>query len=73
MGVSWGAAAPATAEIPWFESLDDTFSYGTMRDHWPVHCSCAIENQLDALHPPFVQATAIGCGNRTLIHGPRVH
>jgi phenylpropionate dioxygenase-like ring-hydroxylating dioxygenase large terminal subunit len=70
--VWWGEAAKATPEIPWFETLDDTFSYGTIRDHWPVHYSRAIENQLDAVHLPFVHATTIGRGNRTLIHGPLV-
>lgn len=70
--VWWGEAAQAAPEIPWFEALDDTFSYGTLRDHWHVHYSRAIENQLDAVHLPFVHATTIGRGNRTLIHGPLV-
>ena len=69
----WGEAALATPEIPWFETIDGTFSYGTIRDHWAVHYSRAIENQLDAVHLPFVHATTIGRGNRTLIHGPLVH
>jgi phenylpropionate dioxygenase-like ring-hydroxylating dioxygenase large terminal subunit len=70
--VWWGEAARATPEIPWFESIDGTFSYGTIRDHWTVHYSRAIENQLDAVHLPFVHATTIGRGNRTIIHGPLV-
>jgi phenylpropionate dioxygenase-like ring-hydroxylating dioxygenase large terminal subunit len=68
----WGEPARATPEIPWFESIDDTFSYGTIRDRWSVHYSRAIENQLDAVHLPFVHATTIGRGNRTLVHGPLV-
>jgi phenylpropionate dioxygenase-like ring-hydroxylating dioxygenase large terminal subunit len=67
-----GEAERATPEIPWFESIGDTFTYGTLRDHWAVHYSRAIENQLDAVHLPFVHATTIGRGNRTLVHGPLV-
>ena len=70
--VWWGEAAQATPEIPWFETIDDTFSYATIRDHWSVHYSRAIENQLDVVHLPFVHATTIGRGNRTLVHGPVV-
>lgn len=70
--VWWGEAARATPEIPWFESIDDTFSYGTIRDRWSVHYSRAIENQLDVVHLPFVHATTIGRGHRTLVHGPLV-
>lgn len=70
--VWWGEPERALPEIPWFESMDDTFSYATLRDHWPVHYSRAIENQLDAVHLPFVHATTIGRGNRTLVHGPLV-
>lgn len=68
----WGDAARVMPEIPWFESLDGTFSYGTIRDRWAVHYSRAIENQLDAVHLPFVHATTIGRGHRTLVHGPLV-
>ena len=70
--VWWGEAAQATPEIPWFETIDGTFSYATIRDHWSVHYSRAIENQLDVVHLPFVHATTIGRGNRTLVHGPVV-
>jgi len=68
----WGEAAQATPEIPWFETIDGTFSYGTIRDRWTVHYSRAIENQLDAVHLPFVHATTIGRGNRRLVDGPLV-
>lgn len=68
----WGEAARVTPEVPWFESIDRTFSYGTIRDRWTVHYSRAIENQLDVVHLPFVHATTIGRGNRTLVHGPLV-
>lgn len=68
----WGEPERATPDIPWFESIDDSFSYGTIRDHWTVHYSRAIENQLDAVHLPFVHATTIGRGQRTIVHGPLV-
>ena len=37
-----------------------------------MHYSRDIENQLDAVHLPFVHATTIGRGHRTLIYGPLV-
>lgn len=70
--VWWGEADRATSDIPWFETIDGTFSYGTIRDTWPVHYSRAIENQLDVVHLPFVHATTIGRGNRALVNGPLV-
>lgn len=48
------------------------FSYSSFRDHWNVHYSRAIENQLDVVHLPFVHRTTIGRGNKTLVHGPVV-
>ena len=43
-----------------------------MRDHWTVHYSRAIENQLDVVHLPFVHKTTVGRGNRVLVNGPLV-
>lgn len=57
--------------IPFFESIDGSFSHATIHDHWAVHYSRAIENQLDAVHLPFVHRTTIGAGNRTVIDGPQ--
>ncbi len=54
-----------------FKELKD-FSYSSFKDHWGVHYSRAIENQLDAVHLPFVHRTTIGRGNRTLVNGPVV-
>ncbi|MCX6243943.1 MAG: aromatic ring-hydroxylating dioxygenase subunit alpha [Bacteroidetes bacterium] len=54
-----------------FKELKD-FSYSTFRDHWNVHYSRAIENQLDVVHLPFVHRTTIGRGNKTLVNGPVV-
>jgi phenylpropionate dioxygenase-like ring-hydroxylating dioxygenase large terminal subunit len=58
--------------VPFFESITDDFVYTTIRDHWTTHYSRAIENQLDAVHLPFVHRTTIGAGNRTIVNGPLV-
>ena len=68
----WGEPREALPPVPFFKDLDDSFSYSTLRDHWPVHYSRAIENQLDVVHLPFIHATTIGRGNRTLVDGPLV-
>ncbi len=67
-----GDEAEDLPPVRYFEDVDDSFSYSTFVDHWPVHYSRAIENQLDAPHVPFVHRTMIGKGNRTVIHGPAV-
>ena len=56
--------------LPWFDDLDDRFSYGRDIDLWPVHYSRAIENQLDVFHLPFVHDTTIGRGQRYIADGP---
>jgi phenylpropionate dioxygenase-like ring-hydroxylating dioxygenase large terminal subunit len=56
--------------VPWFSDIDDSFSYATIRDHWAVHYSRAIENQLDVVHLPFVHKTTIGRGGQTVVDGP---
>ena len=66
----YGAPRQEYPPLPWPEDLDDTFTYTTIRDPWPVHYSRAIENQLDPVHVPFVHANNIGRGNRTLVNGP---
>jgi phenylpropionate dioxygenase-like ring-hydroxylating dioxygenase large terminal subunit len=68
----WGENPPAgLPPIPWFKDLDDdAFVCARMRDHWAVHYSRAIENQLDVVHLPFVHATTIGRGGRTIVDGP---
>lgn len=59
-------------EIPFFEDLKEGFSYGGFSETWPVHYTRAIENQLDAVHLPFVHYNSIGRGNRTIVNGPVV-
>ena len=66
----WGEEQEKYPPIPFFEDIDDKFIYDTFIDHWPVHYTRAIENQLDVVHLPFVHYNTIGRGCRTLIDGP---
>ncbi len=67
----WGDLKSELPGVPGFTDLaDDDFSYMTFTDHWPVHYSRAIENQLDLVHVPFVHYNTIGRGNNTLVNGP---
>ena len=59
-------------EIPFFKELREDFTYGGFSEMWPVHYTRAIENQLDVVHLPFVHASSIGRGNKTLVNGPVV-
>jgi phenylpropionate dioxygenase-like ring-hydroxylating dioxygenase large terminal subunit len=67
----WGDREKARSEPFFFNDLDG-FSYSGFSDHWNVHYSRAIENQLDVVHLPFVHRTTIGRGGKTLVHGPVV-
>jgi len=67
----WGDESKITEEPFFFKELIP-FSYSTFTDHWNVHYSRAIENQLDVVHLPFVHKTTIGRGNKTLVNGPVV-
>lgn len=66
----WGETRQDLPPLPWFDDLNDSFPYATFKDHWTVHYSRAIENQLDVSHLPFVHYNTIGRGGRTLIDGP---
>lgn len=66
----WGDAQPRPESPPFFDDIDASFAYGTVRDLWKTHYSRGIENQLDVLHLPFVHKTTIGRGNKTLVDGP---
>ena len=66
----WGEPRSDLPEIPFFDSIDETFCYSTLRDHWKTHYSRAIENQLDVLHLPFIHRSTIGRGNQTVVDGP---
>jgi phenylpropionate dioxygenase-like ring-hydroxylating dioxygenase large terminal subunit len=67
----WGDDNKIEREPFFFEELKK-FSYSSFKDHWNVHYSRAIENQLDVVHLPFVHKTTIGRGNKTLVNGPVV-
>jgi phenylpropionate dioxygenase-like ring-hydroxylating dioxygenase large terminal subunit len=67
----WGDEDKITQQ-PFFFTELAPFSYSTFKDHWNVHYSRAIENQLDVVHLPFVHRTTIGRGNKTLVNGPVV-
>ncbi len=70
--VWYGENKEVLPEIPFFKDLRNGFSYGGFSETWPVHYTRAIENQLDVVHLPFVHATSIGRGNKTLVNGPVV-
>ncbi len=67
----WGDEDKIT-EQPFFFTELASMSYSSFKDHWGVHYSRAIENQLDVVHLPFVHRTTIGRGNKTLVNGPVV-
>ena len=67
----WGDEDKIKGEPFFFEELKHS-SYSSFKDHWNVHYSRAIENQLDVVHLPFVHKTTIGKGNKTLVNGPVV-
>ncbi|HKK95632.1 MAG TPA: aromatic ring-hydroxylating dioxygenase subunit alpha [Anaerovoracaceae bacterium] len=58
-------------EIPFFEELKEGFNYSEIKDHWPMHYTRCIENQMDVVHVPFVHATTIGKGGKTVVYGPK--
>lgn len=68
----WGEFRDNYPPIPFFKNIDDSFKYATFIDHWTVHYSRAVENQLDVVHLPFVHYNTIGRGCRTLVDGPIV-
>ena len=67
----WGDEKRISGDPFFFRELKE-YSYTTFIDHWNVHYSRAIENQLDVVHLPFVHKTTIGRGNKTLVNGPVV-
>ncbi len=67
----WGDEEKKTKEPFFFRELAD-YSWSSLQDHWKVHYSRAIENQLDVVHLPFVHRTTIGRGGKTLVNGPVV-
>lgn len=69
----WGENPPAGLKRPdFFNDIEKDFSYGQVYDHWKIHYSRAIENQLDVAHLPFVHHNTIGRGGLTLVDGPGI-
>lgn len=70
----YGEKQESYPEIKFFPEklLDHSYSYSQFIDHWSVHYSRAIENQLDCQHVAFVHHNTIGRGNKTLVNGPLV-
>ena len=69
--VWWGDDPPGDLEPPrFFDDIDGSFAYRTVRDPWRAHYSRVIENQLDVVHLPFIHRTTIGRGGRTVVDGP---
>jgi phenylpropionate dioxygenase-like ring-hydroxylating dioxygenase large terminal subunit len=69
--VWWGENPSADLKLPhFFEDIGDGVSYKAIYAPWDTHYSRAIENQLDAVHVPFVHHNTIGRGMRTVVDGP---
>jgi len=67
----YGDIENASNKLPFFyDSIDDSYVYSEMEDHWHSHYSRCIENQLDVVHLPFVHHNTIGRGHKTLVNGP---
>ena len=67
--VWWGQPRENLA-LPRFFDIDSSFSYAGYRQHWPVHYSRMIENQLDVMHLPHVHYDTIGRGDKVVVDGP---
>ncbi len=68
----WYGDGEPEGEPPVFDVMTDRgFRYSHLEDHWKVHYSRVIENQLDVSHLAFVHASTIGRGGKTLSNGPK--
>ena len=70
--IFWGDQVADIPEIPFFNDLKQGFYYTQIKDHWPVHYTRCIENQMDVVHVPFVHHNTIGRGGKTIVYGPKV-
>ena len=70
----WYDEAFSQPDMPpvFFDALSDDFSYISFQQPWNIHYSRMAENQLDVMHLPFVHATTIGRGNKSVVDGPYV-
>ncbi len=70
--IFWGDKKENLPEIPFFSDLKKDFFYTQFQDHWKVHYTRCIENQMDVVHVPFVHHNTIGKGGKTVVYGPKV-
>jgi phenylpropionate dioxygenase-like ring-hydroxylating dioxygenase large terminal subunit len=70
--IFWGDRKTNLPELPFFDELKTKFHYSQIQDHWPVHYTRCIENQMDVVHLPFVHHTTIGRGGKTIVYGPKI-
>jgi phenylpropionate dioxygenase-like ring-hydroxylating dioxygenase large terminal subunit len=68
----WGQPTGELTPPRFFDDIDDSFSYATVRDPWHAHYSRPIENQLDVPHVPFIHHNTIGRGLGKVMDGPWV-
>ena len=69
----FGENGQETGSLPFYQDyVDDSYAYSELADLWNTHYSRSIENQLDVVHLPFVHASTIGRGNKTIVNGPKV-
>lgn len=72
--VYWGEVQEGE-ELPplhYFDDIDESFSYTTFAQEWPVHYTRSVENQLDLMHLAFTHKWTIGFGGRSIVDGPVV-
>lgn len=70
--IFWGEPQDEIVPPKYFDNLGVGMSYGRFRQHWTVHYSRMVENQLDVAHLPFIHHNTIGRGQRTVVDGPLV-
>jgi phenylpropionate dioxygenase-like ring-hydroxylating dioxygenase large terminal subunit len=67
----WGDSTEKVTDIAFFDDLKEGFHYSQITDHWPMHYSRCIENQMDVVHVPFVHHNTIGRSGKTIVYGPK--
>jgi phenylpropionate dioxygenase-like ring-hydroxylating dioxygenase large terminal subunit len=70
--IYWGEPAAQLKPPRFFDSIDESCSYMSFKQHWGVHYSRMVENQLDVMHLPFIHHNTIGRGGRMVVDGPLV-
>jgi phenylpropionate dioxygenase-like ring-hydroxylating dioxygenase large terminal subunit len=69
--IYWGEPKGEIKPPSWFD-IDDSFTTSGFHEHWPVHYSRMVENQLDVAHLAFIHHNSIGRGDRRVVEGPLV-